>query len=186
MSWDEDSLKGFETEYEKWLEHGKASTGDPEFDGKLQAYEQNALWFSIGGPAQTLLTSSVGILILLLRKTWKRKSLRWPDWLGVFLALFCLREIFNLAFSISKGILGGYGLYFGGDEANISRMMGWHYGTLSITLGLLAVGIGAWVVFGIVPRRLRVSFILAGITGGLLSYGLWMMVLGPIILPRNI
>ena len=102
--------------------------------------ETKSIWVAIGGPLQTIITGTLGLIILLFRnRKFKGTVFNNFDWLFVFLSLFWLREPFNLILSITKRITYGSGSFFGGDEYNISRRLGLWEGSLSTILGLIGL-----------------------------------------------
>ena len=142
------------------------------------------LLISIGGPLQTILTGILGLLILQLRKQSRKEyGLNLLDWIAVFLSLFWLREIYNLTLSISKGILIGTGRFFGGDEARISNLLELPSGVFPIIFGVLGLGVSLFVIFKVIPKDKRLTFILGGLIGGISGSLLWMNIIGPMILP---
>ena len=96
-------------EYDSWPKDIKEKT--EEYNNILQKRYWNkksnsGLLVTVGGPLQTTLTGTIGLLILL----WRRKSiykngLKVLDWLAIFLSLFWLREIFNLVTSIGGELI---------------------------------------------------------------------------------
>lgn len=98
-------------------------------------------------------------------------------------ALFWLREVFNPLTAIIGEIIKPNGSYFGGDEKYISEVLNLPIGTTSITLGIIGTLIATFVVFKIVPNKLRLTFMLSGFLGGISGYYLWMKIIGPIVLP---
>lgn len=171
--------------YETTLHYSSISwTDNAQAQLSEEVLKRDKLLIALGGPIQTILTGITGLLLLLVR----RKRIRFLgfqkiDWLAVFLSLFWLRQVFNLMMSITEGTITGVGKYFGGDEARISSMMGWHYGTLSIALGIIGLLISLYVFFKVIPKPSRLPFISGGIPGAALGYGLWMVLVGPLVLP---
>jgi len=144
----------------------------------------DSLLITMGGPLQTILTGSFGLILLLYnRKKMSMHGLKITDWFAVFLALFWLREVFNILTAIIGEIIKPNGSYFGGDEKYISEVLNLPIGTTSITLGIVGVLIATFVVFKIVPNKLRLTFMLSGFLGGISGYYLWMKIIGPIVLP---
>jgi hypothetical protein len=144
------------------------------------------LYISIGGPAQTILVGMIGLIFLLIRKNIiKNNGIKFIDWIGIFLSLFWLREVFNLATSLVYGLLiKNYNIFGGhGDEAGISNMLEIPEWIIPITLGVIGFGIAISVIFKFVPISKRLSFIIGGFIGGLLGFYLWIYVVGPKILP---
>ena len=138
----------------------------------------------LGGPAQTLFTSIIGIFILLYRrKSIALHGMQVWDWLGVFLSLFSLRFVANMTLSVLSEIRDPNGTYFGGDEARIARYLDWSSGSVAIPLFCIGLAIALWVIFQIIPAKHRLTFILSGLVGGSARYVVWLQLLGPIILP---
>lgn len=138
----------------------------------------------VGGPLQTFITSIVGIFILTFRRmNIIQSGLTLVDWIGVFLALFSLRFVANAFLSIIKEFCQPNGYYFGGDEARLAKALGWYEGAIAVPMAIIGLIIAAWVIFTIVPKQYRLTFILSGLIGGVIGYLIWLKWLGPIILP---
>ena len=174
-------------EYESWPTEIKEKA--KEYDKiimKRYPYEEsnNDLFVTIGGPLQTTLTGTIGLLILLIRrKSIYRNGLKILDWLAVFLSLFWLREVFNLIMSKSGEIISSNGTWFGGDELYISQGLNLWSGTVPLTLGIMGITIAFYVIFKILPKKIRLTFIISGLIGGISGFILWMNIIGPKILP---
>jgi|SRR5690554_7677811 hypothetical protein len=174
-------------EYDSWPKDIKEKT--EEYNNILQKRYWNkksnsGLLVTVGGPLQTTLTGTIGLLILL----WRRKSiykngLKVLDWLAIFLSLFWLREIFNLVTSIGGELISPNGTWFGGDELYISQSLNLWSGTISLILATIGTIIAIYVVFRIIPKKIRLTFILSGFIGGIVGFILWMNIIGPKILP---
>lgn len=142
------------------------------------------LFVTIGGPLQTILTGTIGLIILFLRmKSIHSKGLKIIDWLAVFLGLFWLRGVFNLFHSLSNELISSNGRWFGGDEYYISKGLNLWSGTIPLILGATGLLISVYIVFKIVPKSLRLTFILSGLIGGVSGFILWMNIIGPKVLP---
>jgi len=130
------------------------------------------------------LTGLIGLSILFFRrKRIAESQFRLFDWFAVLCSLFWLREVFNLTISIASSILRQDGKYFGGDEANISRMLELPEFVIPIALGFIGLVICLFVIFKVVPKNQQATFILSGLVGGSVGFVLWMEFLGPIVLP---
>ncbi|HKJ48909.1 MAG TPA: hypothetical protein VJ973_07455, partial [Christiangramia sp.] len=137
----------------------------------------------IGGPIQTILTGTIGFLVLAYRKSKiKKYGLKTLDWIFVFLSLFWLREIFNLVHSIVFELINREGNYFGGDERYISEFLQLESGTIPIILGIIGLVISLYVIFKILPGKLQVPFIISGLVGGASGFFLWFEFLDPILI----
>ncbi len=173
--------------YESFSDQIKANE---DFPGK-EAYEKNRerfmsemVWVTLGGPIQTCLTGTIGLLLLLWRrKSWKNGKLSLTDWLGVFLSLFWLREVFNLLTGFISELLSPNGYYFGGDEYVATLYLDLAPGLIAIPLALTGAAVSVFIVFRVIPPRLRPTFIISGFVGAALGFAGWMYWLGPIVLP---
>ncbi|HET8838592.1 MAG TPA: hypothetical protein VFM82_06300 [Flavobacteriaceae bacterium] len=155
-----------------------------DFESGLKTLQSDALWILVGGPSQTILTGLIGLTILFFRrKHIKTFDLKTIDWLAIFLSLFWLREVFNLVMSIVSEIISPNGSYFSGDEKNIAYGLNIWEGSISVTLGIVGLFIALFVIFRIIPKRHRLTFLTSGLTGGIIGFIVWMYILGPKLLP---
>jgi hypothetical protein len=144
--------------------------------------ESEAAWITFGGPAQTLLTGFLGLFILFYRKSKRKEFFVFLDWLGVFLALFVLREVFNFVSALFYTVVYGPN-DFPGDEFQLSEyfeLNQWVLPAIGMLIGLL---ISLYVIFRIIPLKYRFTFIIAGLVGGLTGFAIWFEALGPLLLP---
>lgn len=142
-----------------------------------------SFWISFGGPLQTMLTGSIGFWYCLGNKEIKKFGMKLRHWIGLFLGLFWLRPVFNLLQGVYFKIVGNHESYFSGDEAYLSDLLGWPRGTLSLTFAAIGLVICLYLVFRVVPKSTRFTFILSGIFGSLFGFWLWVNHLGPKLLP---
>ncbi|MBQ0768729.1 MAG: hypothetical protein KBT58_05520 [Bizionia sp.] len=174
-------------EYDSWPKEiqEKAEEYNNILEKRYWNEESNdSLFITIGGPLQTILTGTFGLLMLVLRKkSIYEKGMKTLDWLFTFLSLFWLREIFNLVTSIGGELISPNGNWFGGDELHISQELNLWSGTISIILATLGIVVAIYAIFKIMPKKIRQTFILSGIIGGIMGFILWMNIIGPIILP---
>ncbi|WP_395053442.1 hypothetical protein [Flavobacterium sp.] len=142
------------------------------------------LYVFIGGPFQTILTGTLGFIILLYRRNKIKKfGFKNLDWFFVFLTLFWLREVFNLVMSVFRAIVNNSNKYFSGDEKNIALLLEIHKGSIAIPLAIIGLIVSIYVIFKIIPKTERLHFITSGFLGGIAGFIIWMNVLGPKILP---
>ena len=160
---------GFETE----LHYSSMNWGGRE------ASNIEIFWIAFGGPLQTMLTGSVGFWYCLGNKEIKKYGIKFRHWVGIFLGLFWLRPVFILLQGIYFKIIGAHETYFAGDEAKLAERLGWPLGTLSILFAAIGIIICSYLVFRVVPKQWRISFIISGIIGSLSGFWLWMNYLGP-------
>ena len=179
-----DNLVKIYTENETAILEGRDFKQKEEYEKGINKMVFNGLLITIGGPLQTILTGITGLAIIFWRrKKIKENGLRLIDWLAVFLALFWLREVFNVVMSVGSGIISRNESYFGGDENLISEILKLWPGTISVLLGVIGLVVSLFIIFRIVPDSIRLTFILGGLIGGIIGLVLWMDILGPILLP---
>lgn len=155
-----------------------------EYENGIKKLNSNKLLIIAGGPIQTILTSMIGLVLLFFRrKKIKENGVKIIDWLAIFLALFWLREVFNLVMFIISEIVSPNGSYFDGDELILSEMLDLWPGTLSIALGFIGFLISLIIIFRIIPLKMRQTFVLSGLIGGILGFIIWMNIVGPILMP---
>ena len=171
-------------------ENMEAIEAGQDFDQK-ETYEKGvkklqieSILISLGGPLQTMLTGMIGLFWLLYgRSRGNAKEFRSKDWLAIFLSLFWLRQVANVTMSVIEGLIQPELGFFGGDELALSQDLGLWEGTISIITGILGLLVSTWVIFKAVPKVHRLTFILAGLLGGVLGFIFWIILIGPIILP---
>ena len=138
---------------------------------------------TLGGPAQTMATGTIGLAILHYRKkTNQDKKLVLIDWIFIFLSLFWLREVFNLIMSFGSELVNPNGSYFTGDEAGLALLLNLPSGIFAILFALIGLLVGIYIVFRVIHKKDRYTFLLSGLIGGSLGFILWMQVLGPLLI----
>ncbi len=178
------------TEYTSQLrkKYGEVANAPESEIAKLQElitiHRKDALIILLGGPVQTLCTGFLGLFLLYRqRSSLKKTPFGLSNWIAVFLALFWSRQVFNLIVRFTKHILNSKNSMFGGDEANISKLLNLPTGTIGIGTGIVGALICAIVVFKVVPVEYRLRFVLSGIIGSVIGYLMWFELIGPILLP---
>jgi len=151
---------------------------------KIRNEWQREMLFRIGGPLQTMITGTIGILLLWYnrKKIVIKKELSLKEWLAVILAFFWSRAVLNELICIYYYLVERKVSKFG-DESMISLSMGYHANTLNATTCIVGTFLLLWVTFFIVPKQQRFSFILAGISGSALGVMIWFLWIGPVVLP---
>lgn len=142
----------------------------------------NTHWILLGGPAQTLLTSFLGLWILFYRRSKEKEYLGAVDWLAVFLSLFSLREVFNFVMAQFSSVLYG-AQNFNGDEFRLSRHLGLNEWVIPGIGFLIGMSIALYVIFKVIPKRYQVLFIISGCIGGVSGFLLWFNFFGKLLLP---
>lgn len=153
--------------------------------GKNASSIQN-FWISLGGPIQTMLTGTIGFVIILKRK-FKNQLIEFNrfDWFLFFLSLFWLRQPFNLIVSLFLGLTNKRSSFYGGDEAYLSSSLGFAEGFLPILFGGIGLVICSYLIFRILPQKHRFTLILSGLIGGSFGFWFWVKILGPYLLPYS-
>lgn len=152
-------------------------------EGLGKKLEHSLAYIWLAGPLQTMLTGTLGVAMLWIRrKKIATFGMCAADWFWVLLAFFWSRQLANFGISIIQYIqhctcLGN------GDEAKISRYLGWPPLTVYTITGVIAAVLQAVVVFVIIPKTQRFNFILAGFVGSALGWLVWMEWMGPVLLP---
>jgi hypothetical protein len=162
--------------YDTYLGYGYMNYDKP--NGSFNV--KDSLLIRIGGPLQTMLTGTIGLILLFL---WRKKfninrNLLWSQWLLVFITLFWLRQSANMIMGI--GSLNKLGR---NDESRIAYYLKWPLPSISIATGCIGLLVLAIVVFKFIPNKQRVTFLLAGLIGGIIGFWLWLIKLGPILMP---
>ena len=179
-----DSLAPFYEKYEKQLEEDLPFPGKEKYEELVQRSSWNELWILFGGPLQTMLTGTIGFILLMAwRNSFKeKKQLSFRQWSIVFLTLFWLRQTANLVVWLGVYLLTNK-FSERSDEVRIAIELGWPFWLLTLITGVVGLVILYVVVFKFIPRQQRLTFILAGIVGGVAGYILWLHLLGPVLLP---
>lgn len=195
---EDDDVKEFDKLNKTYFEQGVKSVEDLDTESleyfnnlinklqeKFPENKTHSLFVKIGGPAQTILTCIIGLFILMYRKSKHRTNFQLLDWLGIFLSLFILREVFNTVMALFETVFSG-AAYFAGDEFGISRLLGLNQWVLPIITMLIGIAIALYIIFQVIPMRYRFSFIISGLIGGILGYSIWFGFLGPLLFPTPI
>jgi hypothetical protein len=116
-------------------------------------------WFTLAGPLQTMLTGTAGLLTLAWQK--QKAVLSITHWCLVFLILFWLRQPLNLLLWLAGYSVSGLAPA-SGDEMKLSRLFHLPVWTLINITGFIGLLVFLWVLFRVVPRSVRPTFLLAG------------------------
>lgn len=139
---------------------------------------------TLGGPLQTMLTGSLGVLLLYIyRKSFQQieKVSLW-QWTLIFTALFWLRQVANLVtWMLFYLVNGRFGVR--GDEIKIARYLELPKGSVLATTALIGAVVLYNVIFKFLPKKLQFTFILSGLVGGVSGYILWLKVFGKVLMP---
>ncbi|MEI6593966.1 MAG: hypothetical protein WCO28_00275 [Bacteroidota bacterium] len=155
-----------------------------EYENLMGRFRNEDKIITFGGPIETLLSSIIGLTLLIIfrKKISIKESLSFTNWLDVFIALFILRQSANMVVALGSSILIS-NPHHRGDEFKIAYTFGLNPWSIVIASGIVGLLALAWIIFRIIPISERFTFILSGIFGGVSGYILWLILLGPIILP---
>lgn len=153
-------------------------------DSEKEVTQFNRAFVIAGGPLQTMMTGTIGLLLLYRNRDsiLSSEKLSVGQWIPVFLSLFWLRQLTNLATWIAGYFLNGE-FSRGGDEFMLGRIFDFPGWIILALTALVALIISLMVIFKFIPIKQRFTFILAGLLGGVLGYYIWLESLGEIILP---
>ena len=143
---------------------------------------KDSLLILSGGPLQTMLTGTIGLILLFL---WRKKfnldqNLLWGQWTLIFITLFWLRQSANMVMAIPELLTGKL---LRGDEFRIAYHLKWPLYSISVVAGLIGLLVLTIVILRFIPQKQRVTFMLAGLAGGIIGFWLWLIELGPILMP---
>ena len=154
-----------------------------DYENLMKRIKDEAFLITLGGPVLTMLIGSIGVALAFYNKqNFKREELSLKQWLVVFTALFWLREpanyLFDLLITMQRGRFPTRN-----DEAILSRYLevdSWLISFLLAVIGLIFIII---VYRKFIPDQDKTTFLLAGLTGGLGGYLLWLFFFGPVLMP---
>ena len=154
-----------------------------EYDTLRKETSKEWMIIQVAGPLQTMFTGTIGLLLLFLyrKKIVGAERLFFSQWLLVFLSLFWLREIFNLVTAVVLLLTGRIRMH--GDEFVLAKHLDWNPWSISVVAGIASLCVLWLVIFKVIPAKQRFTFIIAGLTGGLSGAYLWLILLGPRLMP---
>ena len=189
MNYDSPERQEFWNRYERDKEYIDSPDDSPQKQAFYQYRKQmeervkcKASFITLGGPVQTMLTGTIGFLVLWFRrkKIFSKKYLNVGEWAAVLLAYFWSRQVFNFLMSLPALATGAN---MGGDEPRLSYYLGlppWAFGLVTFIIGSALL---LWVTFRLIPQKYRFTFIVAGLAGSAAGWFVWMHWLGPVMLP---
>ncbi|NDJ00101.1 hypothetical protein GWA97_13505 [Flavobacterium sp. LaA7.5] len=176
-------MEAFYDNNKKKIVSKESSPEKERFTNWFTGMQQKYFLITLAGPVQTIITGTLGLVLLFYRrKKIKLEGLKFIDWVLVILAFFWARQVLNFLVSITSVLLGKK-FSTRGDEPRLSMFLE----LPKPTIGLITATIGAiillWITFYLIPKNKRLTFICSGIVGCALGFWLWLVKLGPVILP---
>jgi len=146
--------------------------------------QRDSFRITMGGSMQTMVTGTVGLIFLCFfrKRYYSATELSFPLWLLVFISLFWLRQAANFFVGAAKFLVHG-SFSSHSDEFVLARRLNipeWSISTITASIALVILAV---VIFKFIPNKQRLTFILAGIVGGVSGYLLWLIYFGKIIMP---
>jgi hypothetical protein len=180
--WDEE-LREFRKTYAHEIKNNLDFPGKERHDAISAQYRKDGFWITLGGPLQTILTGSIGFILLLVyrKKVITSDNVTLSGWVLVFLALFWLRQIANLFMRILSYFSEGHSTIHG-DEMRLAYHLGIHTWSIQIITGIIGAGV-LLTVLRLIPQKLVFTFLISGMVGGALGYYLWLIKFGKLIMP---
>lgn len=157
--------------------------GKDKYLNTIKKFQKENFLITLGGPLQTILTGTIGFIVLLCnrKKYIKVDRITTYGWILIFISLFWLRQTANLCMSIFSYLLKGR-VPHNGDETKLALYLNLNIWSIEVITALLGV-IVLLIILKIIPKKLLVTFILAGSVGGVLGFYLWLVKFGQYIMP---
>ena len=96
--------------------------------------------------------------------------------------MFWLRQTVNFITWIGGFVFTGQ-LQHRADEIKIAHILWLNGATIMATTALIGAILLSIIIFKFIPTKQRTTFIVSGLIGGTIGYILWLILLGPIIIP---
>jgi hypothetical protein len=173
----------------KYPEEIKSKTDFPDkkkYDEVLsiaKTYGKDSVYINFTAIGFPIFIGTIALIFLFIfkRKYSNIESLKFKQWILIFLSLFWLRSAFNLWGTSIVNALTNHKFSF--MDTFISYHYGWSPNVFPIVSGILGTIVLILVIFVFIPKQQRFTFILSGLFGGLSGFFLWFFFLGKHILP---
>ncbi|MEO8085599.1 MAG: hypothetical protein ABI763_02195 [Bacteroidota bacterium] len=141
-------------------------------------------WITLGGTLSTILTGTIGlVLIFLFYQSYSDvKRLSSGQWFLIFVTLFWLRQTANFLVWVGSYLITGK-FSQRGDEVKLAlyaQLPEWSISALTAIIGAMTLAI---VIFKLVPKIQRLTFVSSGLAGGISGYFIWLVLFGKYIMP---
>ena len=170
--------------YKSQIKANKTFPEKERYDRIVNQYKRAGIWITFGGPLQTMLTGTIGLIMMIIfrRSFLSSERLSFWLWIIVFITLFWLRQTTNFIMAIFSSIVQGSIRSFG-DETYLAKYYNSPVWLISAITALIGVTILVVVIFKFIPVKQRLTFITAGLFGGVTGYIFWLVVFGKMIMP---
>jgi hypothetical protein len=157
--------------------------GKEKYDKIWQKYRVDSFWIVVGGPLETILTGTIGfVFFIAFRKKYISKNrVHFIGWVMIFIALFWIRQVANL-FMAFLYLYKNKEFQSRGDEYKLARYFDFHPLSIQISTGFIGICILA-IIIRLLPKQIILTFLLAGLVGGIFGYYLWLEKFGKFIMP---
>ena len=157
------------------------SYGFTYYDGSISA--SDSFIITLAGPLQTIITGTIGLLLVAAtrKKPWQAR-LTFAQWLKIFLALFWLREIFNLALLFIRYFRTG-DLSYETDEIQLAQRLGLPMLSFLLPAAIIGILVVGYLLLKHIPASQRLVFLICGLAGGPMGFYLWFHLVGPAVMP---
>jgi hypothetical protein len=157
------------------------------FDALRKKWRHDSMLISAAGPLQTMITGSVGFLVLFLygKRFIIQDEITFTGWIWIFITLFWLRQNMNFFMATLVWMFTGFktGGKPRGDELILALNLHLPVYSIALVTALIANFGFIWVVFFYLPKSKIVTFLCGGLVGGILGILIWFGWLGKYILP---
>ena len=139
---------------------------------------------TLGGPIQTMLTGTIGLILLFLyrKNFYQADKLSLGQWSIIFLSLFWLRQTANFCTWFGGFFLNG-NFSSRSDEIRITNYFDLPTWTVISITAIIGAFVLAVITFKFIPPRQRTTFLMAGLSGGIAGFYLWLIQFGKYIMP---
>jgi len=170
--------------YQKQIKAKQKFPDQEKWDRLMLKRQHDNFWITLGGALQTMLTGTIGLILLffLRRRYFSSQKLSFLLWVLIFITLFWLRQAANFFVGVTNLMLHG-SIRSHSDEFILAGYLNYPRWSISIITASIALIVLVFVIFKFIPLKQRLTFILAGLLGGVSGYLLWLTFFGKFIMP---
>jgi len=184
--WDNAFLEYINEVYDQNSYEIKNNLDFPEkkkFYSAIKKNRSDNFWILLGGPLQTILTGTLGFILLFAyrHQLIKSNNITFVGWSLIFISLFWLRQVANLFMALLTYVNKGK-VSPSGDEMELALYLNINIWTIQVGTGLIGL-IVLFLILRLLPKTTVLTFLASGLLGGSLGYYLWLIKFGPAIMP---